>query len=155
MFSLSTVNEDERFHKQTSSKTSLLLENSRLDIFSESILKKTEFYYDCVNLLLIESQSDHNLVDMEHIAEDEPHKPKTVTVPVLSTTSATSSSNFNVHNNTSLLSLDLTDDYDIFDGIDTGRTLMHDLDLLNSKKNLEKELSFIDHLFSRPLQEVS
>lgn len=155
MFSCPMIDEEERFHKQPSTLASALLNNNRLDIFSESILKKTTFDYDCVNLLLMESQSGVDDADLAEPEEPEQHflKAQNLQVPVLPSSSLIPGQLPQAAPSPSHIPLDLRDEYDFFDADDAAGLASPNI-RFPYHKNLERDLKIIDQMFLQPRQTI-
>lgn len=155
MFSCPIIDEEERFHKQPSTLASGL-NNNRLDIFSESILKKTSFDYDCVNLLLMESQSEVDEADWERSEEPEQHflKAQNLQVPILPSSSLIPGQLPSASASPSHIPFDLGDDYDVFDAEDAAGLVNPNI-RITFHRNLERDLKIIDQMFLQPLHAIT
>ncbi|KAF3986522.1 hypothetical protein FT663_03785 [Candidozyma haemuli var. vulneris] len=156
MFSCPIGEDEERFHKQTSTSASASLNNNRSDIFSESILRKTGFEYDCVNLSLMDSQSEPEEPELEEPEEPEQHltKIQNLQVPVLPSSTLIPGHLPQAAPSPSHIPFDLRDDYDFFDAVDAAGAVVPDMKL-HYHNNLERDLKIIDQMFSNSLHSIS
>ncbi|PVH15678.1 uncharacterized protein CXQ87_003524 [Candidozyma duobushaemuli] len=145
MFSCPMIDEEERFHKQPSTSASASLNNNRSDIFSESILKKTTFDYDC--------RVDD--ADLDEPEEPEQHflKAHNLQVPILPSSSLIPGQLPQAASSPSHIPLDLRDEYDFFDADDEAGLVSPSI-RFPYHKNLERDLKIIDQMFLQPLQTI-
>ncbi|PSK75248.1 hypothetical protein CJJ07_004974 [Candidozyma auris] len=152
MFSCSVVESEERFHKRPSTSASAVLNNTRSDIFSDHVLKKTAFEYDCVNLSLMESLSEPDDGAPEE-ADVCYSKVQTLQVPTLPSSTLIPGQITATAPSPGHIPLDLRDDYEYFDAKHAAGFVESSFHIPHYK-NLERDLRMIDQMLSRPFHRV-